>query len=270
MSPLGPKPPAPSTTYPIRRIAPDGAEQAGEWGIATETAIEINVNGRPLAVMMATPADIEDLARGFALTEGVLSDIADVQGVAVRALPEGLIADVAADPAKVLEARVRARFLEGRSGCGLCGVETLADAIRAVRPVDQGSGAARPPVALEAVRTALSGLGREQPLNQATRTVHAAAWCSLEGAILAVREDVGRHNALDKLIGARAQDMAGPGFVVMTSRCSFELVQKAAVVGVGTLATVSAPTSRALELARAAAVRLIGVQGRELIEFDAG
>jgi FdhD protein len=259
------KPPDPSKTYPIRRSAPDGTAQAGEWGIAAETAIEINVNGRPLAVMMATPADVEDLARGFAVTEGVLADIADVQGVAVQVLPEGLIADIATDPAKVQESRVRARFLEGRAGCGLCGVETLADAIREVRPVTP-----RPPVALDAVRRAFSGLGREQPLNQATRSVHAAAWCSLEGAILAVREDVGRHNALDKLIGARAQEMAGPGFVVMTSRCSFELVQKAAVVGVGTLATVSAPTTRALELARAAAVRLIGVQGRELIEFDAG
>jgi FdhD protein len=256
-------PPEPSRSHPIRRIGTDGKSQAGEWGIAAETAIEINVNGRPLAVMMATPQDVEDLARGFALTEGVIADISHVRSVAVQVLPEGLIADITVDPAKVQESRVRARFLEGRSGCGLCGVETLADAIRAVRPV-----AARPPVALAAVRKALSGLGREQSLNQATRSVHAAAWVAPEGAILAVREDVGRHNALDKLIGARAQDMAGPGFVVMTSRCSFELVQKAAVVGVGTLATVSAPTTRALDLARAAAVRLIGVQGRELIEFD--
>lgn len=259
----GPKKPAPSAPVPIRRIAPDGTERAGEWGIAAETAIEINVNGRPLAVMMATPADIEDLARGFALTEGVLDHPGHVESVSIRVLPEGLIADITAPPEKVQESRVRARFLEGRSGCGLCGVETLADAIRAVRPV-----APRPPVALAAVRKAFKSLGSKQPLNQATRTVHAAAWVSPDGEILAVREDVGRHNALDKLIGASAAEMAGPGFVVMTSRCSFELVQKAAVVGVGTLATVSAPTSRALELARAASVRLIGLQGEELVLFD--
>lgn len=259
---MGLKPPPPSAPVPIRRIAPDGLERAGEWGIATETAIEINVNGRPLAVMMATPQDIEDLARGFALTEGVVADAESLGEVTIRALPEGVLADLAVTPDKVLEGRVRARFLEGRSGCGLCGVETLADAIRAVRPVAQ-----RRPVDLTAVRKAFAGLASAQPLNQATRSVHAAAWCAPDGEILAVREDVGRHNALDKLIGARGQDMAGPGFVVMTSRCSFELVQKAAVVGVGTLATVSAPTSRALELARAAAVRLIGVQGEDLIEF---
>lgn len=259
----GPRTPPPYAFFPVRRVAPDGTERAAEWGVATETAIEINVNGRPLAVMMATPADIEDLARGFALTEGVLVAIGDAQNVSVRVLPEGLIADIAAPADKVQESRVRARFLEGRSGCGLCGVETLADAIRAVRPV-----AARPAVELSAVRRAFTELSKKQPLNQATRSVHAAAWVAPDGEILAVREDVGRHNALDKLIGASAADMAGPGFVVMTSRCSFELVQKAAVVGIGTLATVSAPTSRALELARAASVRLIGLQGEDLVLFD--
>ncbi len=259
----GPKTPPAHSPIAIRRISPDGTERAGEWGIATETAIEINVNGRPLAVMMATPADIEDLARGFALTEGVLAAPDAVQGVSVRVLPEGIIADLAVPEDKVAESRIRARFLEGRSGCGLCGVETLADAIRVVRPVAQ-----REPIALDAVRGAFKALAAKQPLNQFTRSVHAAAWVAPDGEILAVREDVGRHNALDKLIGASAAEMAGPGFVLMTSRCSFELVQKAAVVGVGTLATVSAPTSRALELARAAAVRLIGVQGENLVLFD--
>ncbi len=256
------EPPPPSAPVPIRRIDPSGVERAGEWGIAAETAIEINVNGRPLAVMMATPQDVEDLARGFALTEGVVASPAHLGEVSIRVLPEGVLADLAVPADRVLEGRIRARFLEGRSGCGLCGVETLADAIRAVRPV-----APKAPIGHRAVRKAFAGLAAAQPLNQATRSVHAAAWVSPDGEILAVREDVGRHNALDKLIGAHAADMAGPGFVVMTSRCSFELVQKAAVVGVETLATVSAPTSRALELARAAAVRLIGVQGDDLIEF---
>jgi FdhD protein len=258
------KPPPPSIQAHIRRIAADGSSRPGEWGIATETAIEIGVNGTPLAVMMATPQDVEDLARGFALTEGVVEAPEDVQSVAVQILPEGLIADLAVAPERVRIARVRARFLEGRSGCGLCGVETLADAIRAVRPV-----AARLALSNAAVLAAFAHLADAQPLNQATRSVHAAAWCDAKGKILALREDVGRHNALDKLIGARAAEMAGPGFVVMTSRCSFELVQKAAVVGVGTLATVSAPTSRALELARAAGVRLRCLQGGDLVLFDA-
>jgi FdhD protein len=256
-------PPPPSKTANILRIAADGSSRAGSWGIAAEIAIEIGVNGTPLAVMMATPADVEDLARGFALTEGVVECLADVQNVAIQVLPEGLIADQTVPADRVRISRVRARFLEGRSGCGLCGVETLADAIRAVRPV-----AARTPPDNAAVLRAFAALADAQPLNQATRSVHAAAWCDVMGKILTVREDVGRHNALDKLIGARASEMAGPGFVVMTSRCSFELVQKAAVVGVGTLATVSAPTSRALELARAAGVRLRCLQGGDLVVFE--
>ncbi len=259
------KPPPPSAPYAIRRIGRGGSARAGEWGIATETAIEIGVNGRPLAVMMATPRDVEDLARGFALTEGVVDAPGDVQSVAVRVLPEGLIADLAVDPDRVRVARVAARFLEGRSGCGLCGVETLADAIRAVSPVVSAAGA---DVSNAAILKAFAALADAQPLNRATRSVHAAAWCGKNGDILSVREDVGRHNALDKLIGAHAAEMAGPGFVVMTSRCSFELVQKAAVVGVGLLATVSAPTSRALELARASGLRLRCLQGGDLVEFD--
>jgi len=257
------KPPPASRSARVRRIGADGTARAAEWGIATETAIEIGVNGRPLAVMMATPQDVEDLARGFALTEGVIREPADVRAANVQALPEGLIVDLEVDPDRVGESRVRARFLEGRSGCGLCGVETLADAIREVRPV-----ATQVPIAPEAVRIAFDALADAQPLNRATRSVHAAAWCAARGAILASREDVGRHNALDKLIGGAAAEMAEPGFVVMTSRCSFELVQKAAVIGVGLLATVSAPTSRALDLARAARMRLMCLQGGELVEFE--
>ena len=261
-----PLPPA-HRSQPIRRVSADGGARRDRWGIATETAIEINVNGRPLAVMMATPQDIEDLARGFALTEGVISSVDHAAAVAVRALPEGVIADLSIAESAVQESRVKARFLEGRSGCGLCGVETLADAIRPVeRPASRGE---TPPIAHAAIRRAFGLLGAAQPLNQATRSVHGAAWCAPDGAILAIREDVGRHNALDKLIGACSKEMrTEPGFVVMTSRCSFELVQKTAISGAVTLATVSAPTSLAIDLARAAGVRLVCRQGDDLVEFD--
>jgi FdhD protein len=257
----------------VRRLRADGTSDDALWGIAAETPVEININGRPLAVMMATPADVEDLALGFALTETILIAPAAARGFDVRVLPEGIVVDLAADPAAVAESRIRPRFLEGMSGCGLCGVEKLADIIRGaghIRPVDDAA-ANVPPAAILA---AFDALPAAQPLNRATRTVHAAAWAAPDGAIETVREDVGRHNALDKLIGARARagqlaanTCGAPGFVVMSSRCSFELVQKCAVAGIGLIASVSAPTGLALALARASGVRVASLDRGALIEF---
>lgn len=258
--------PADHETRRIRRVGADGARADAEWGIAAETPIEINLNGRPLAVMMATPRDVEDLAVGFCLTETVLGDAGAVCGVDVQVLPEGVVVDVAADPEAVVESRIRPRFLEGVSGCGLCGVERLADAIRDVR----GAGAVSEHPSAEAVLAAFDALPGVQTLNRATRSVHGAALAGMDGRIALAREDVGRHNALDKLIGARARAGAAgePGFVVMSSRCSFELVQKCAVAGIGFLATVSAPTGLALALARAAGVGIACLDKGALIEFE--
>jgi len=266
------KPPMPFppylTTYDTRPVQVNGA--VAQWGVAAEVAVEININQTPVAVMMATPDHVNDLAVGFALSEGVISGGATIDSVGVQTLPEGLIVDLRLATADVMTSRIRSRFLQGRSGCGLCGVETLADTIRAVHavpaPVD---------VSDAAIKRAFAALPERQALNAQTRTVHAAAWCALDGDIQFVCEDVGRHNALDKLIGVRFRSVLddgadAPGFVIMTSRCSFELVQKCAMVGIGLLATASAPTTLALDLARAAGVRVVCCAGDDIISFEEG
>ena len=150
----------------------------------------------------------------------------------------------------------RKRALSGRTGCGVCGVEDLAHLPRAKTRARKA-----PKIAPKAIGAALAGLEAAQPLNARTRAVHAAAWCGADGAILRVREDVGRHNALDKLIGALLREGANPneGFVLITSRCSFEMVVKTAAFGAGTLVSVSAPTSLALETAAECGVELIAI-----------
>ncbi|MBI3674858.1 MAG: formate dehydrogenase accessory sulfurtransferase FdhD, partial [Rhizobiales bacterium] len=154
---------------------------------------------------------------------------------------------------------------EGRVGCGLCGIEDIRDAIR--MPAGK---APRVRLSPQAVARAYEALPRHQPMNAVNRTVHAAAWCSVDGEILLSREDVGRHNALDKLIGALARQGAdlASGFVLMSSRCSFELVQKCALAGIGALATVSAPTALALSLAKQAHLKLAALSQRGVMIFD--
>lgn len=249
---------------PVRRLDAEGAKSRVEWGIASECPVEIGVNGKPLAVMMASPCDIEDLAVGFVLSEALLVSADSIVGVDIRILPEGIIADVEARAEDVVDGRIRPRFLEGRSGCGLCGVETLGDVIREAQPVRAAAE-----IAPTAIRRAFSLLAAHQPLNARTRSVHAAAWCAARGEIVLAREDVGRHNALDKMIGARARgnERDAAGFAIMSSRCSFELVQKAALAGIGVLATISAPTSLALDLADQVGVKVYCLQGDALVAF---
>lgn len=224
-----------------------GSSDTLEWGIAVETAIEIGINGAPWTVMMATPADLEDLATGLALTERFVSDIGAVEHISISNYLEGMVVDLTVPPHAVNESVRNRRSLEGRVGCGLCGIEALAGLPS--RPT--GTVGSRTPVADEAVRRSFGELSKLQPLNRATHSVHAAAWCRADGSIELIREDVGRHNALDKLIGARirAGGIEAPGFIAMTSRCSFELVYKAAATSASALATISAPTSLALEWA---------------------
>jgi FdhD protein len=237
--------------------------EGGRWAIAEETPVEIGFNGAAWTVMMASPADLEDLAVGLAFTEGLLDSAAPVRAIEVKAWPEGVTADIAVSEDALAE-EPRRRALDGRTGCGLCGVERLTDLYR--RPETGGS---RPAITPEAARRALDGLAAQQPLNAATRSVHAAAWCDPEGRILLVREDVGRHNALDKLAGAMARKgrIGEAGFVVMSSRCSYELVFKAARLGAAGLATISAPTGLALDLAEAYGLTLFarGPQGAAIM-----
>lgn len=215
-----------------------------------EAAIGISFNGRPHTVLMGTPADLEDLAAGFAVTEGVMA-FGDIEAVAVEEAEQGFLADVRGRAGKA-----RPRSLEGRSSCGLCGVQRLADAMRPVPTVGEGFGLTH-----EAVQRAVDELGGRQALGRETRATHAAAFADAAGRILEVREDVGRHNALDKLAGALLRGGADPGdgFIVVTSRCSFEMVEKAARIGCPMIVAVSAPTDLAIAKAEEAGMTLIAL-----------
>ena len=234
-------------------IRPDGARRAvtREW--VPEVPVALEFNGLSYAVMMATPADLEDFALGFALTEGLAKRPSDLTDIAVAEVDNGWIVRAALSGLGIdqLTERVRARVAE--SSCGLCGIDNLEAVARPLPPV-----AAHGPLTEAAIFTALAALRDQQPLGRRTGAAHAAAFASPEGAIRTVREDVGRHNAMDKLIGALAaagQDPAA-GFILSTARCSYEIVEKAVRAGATRLATVSLPTSLAVDRARAAGLSL--------------
>jgi len=235
--------------------------------VAVESPINIVYGNLPYAVMMATPSDIEDFVAGFSLTEGIVRNVDEIRGIALAPQAEGLVVTVELAPGRFREHLARRRNLSGRTSCGLCGVEGLADL-----PTAEARTAAARPIAPAAIGAALSTLERQQPLHRLTRSVHAAAWCDRDGAILAVREDVGRHNALDKLIGARlrAGHDASDGFVLVTSRASFEMVEKAAIFGTGTLVSISAPTSLAIERANALGLTLVCIARADSATVFAG
>ena len=218
-----------------------------------EAPIALAFNGLAYAVMMATPHDLENFALGFALTEGLAKSIADVTDLGVAEVDKGWIvrATLTGLGIEQLTERVRTRVAE--SSCGLCGIENL-DAV--ARPLPAVAAHSR--LEDRAIFAALAALREQQPLGRATGAAHAAAFAATEGAIHTVREDVGRHNAMDKLIGALAtagQDPAA-GFILSTARCSYEIVEKAVRAGASRLVTVSLPTSLAVERARAAGLSL--------------
>jgi FdhD protein len=223
--------------------------------VAEETPIAFRYSGFPYAVMMATPDDLEDFAVGFSLTEGIAARDSDTPDISVVPCDDGITIDISlkgADLHRYLATR-RVRQLRGHTSCGLCGVEDLDDVARPSMRV-------RPAAPLDAklIRPALTALRPWQPLSRQTRGAHASAWVSLDGELRTVREDVGRHNSLDKLIGAlvRSRSVHDDGFCLITSRCSFEMVQKAVVAGFPALVSVGAPTSHAIRLATAAGLSL--------------
>jgi FdhD protein len=224
--------------------------------IAVEAPVELSFGGVPFAVMMATPSDLEDFVVGFALTEGIVERVDEIRAVEVRVDAAAARVNVALTGERMRAHLARRRALTGRTGCGVCGIEDL-DHLPRGRPRSKRAF----PVSPSAVKLALAALDAAQPLNARTHATHAAAWCGRGGAILALREDVGRHNALDKLIGALSRDDADPddGFMVITSRCSFEMVAKTAAFGAGTLVSLSAPTSLALTWAERCGVELIAI-----------
>jgi FdhD protein len=197
--------------------------------------------------MMTTPADLADFAYGFSLTEGIVESADEIRGVAVEEAEEGLRVLVDLVPGRLREHLARKRAISGRTGCGVCGIDDLA-----ALPTAETRGAPDLRLSLRAIARALAALSDAQTLNRETRAVHAAAWADLDGALVAVREDVGRHNALDKLIGALIREGRDPasGFAVITSRCSFEMVEKTARLGAAVIVAISAPTSLALARAR--------------------
>ena len=216
------------------------------WQLPEEVPVALQFNSVAYTVMMSTPADLRDFAVGFSIAEGLIKSASDVKGVLTMPVENGITVDVAVADDAIDPSRMVRRSVEGRSGCGLCGVEDIAAAIRPLKPIARNSAPST-----DAILKAAKALPDQQPMNHFNRTVHGAAWVSQDGKILLVREDVGRHNALDKLIGALALDSTDvtAGFVLMTSRCSYELVQKAVTVGITALVTVSAPTALARDLA---------------------
>lgn len=223
--------------------------------LAEEVPVALVFNGISHAVMMASPADLEDFALGFALTEGLIDSPSQLYGIEHDVLVQGIEVrlEVAAQAAHRL--KERRRTMAGRTGCGLCGADSLGQ-VRLSLPQ-----APSVPLDTQAMFRAHAQLRNHQPEKQRTGATHAAAWASLSGDIVCVREDVGRHNALDKLIGAlrkSTQDMT-QGFVCITSRASFEMVQKTVQSGAGVLTAVSAPTALAVELAQDHNLLLIGL-----------
>ena len=222
-----------------------------EW--VREEPVALEFNGLAYAVMMATPADLEDFATGFALTEGLAADAGEVTDLGVAEVEQGWIVRAALSGlgADQLGERVRRRVAE--SSCGLCGIENLEAVARPLPPV-----AAHDAIATGAIFAALAAMQHVQPLGLATGAAHAAAWSDPAGAISCLREDVGRHNALDKLIGAMAREghPLAPGFILSTARCSYEIVEMAVRGGATALVTMSLPTSMAVERARAAGLSL--------------
>ena len=238
----------------------DGVRRPVERRIAAEMPIQVLYSDIPFGVMMATPADLEDFAYGFSLTEGVIDASEQIRAIRMRRTDVGLRLDINLVAARLQAHLGRRRAMTGRTSCGLCGIEDLAALPRAAAPTGPA-----PTVALPAIARALAALDAGQVLNAATRAVHGAAWAGPDGTLFAVREDVGRHNALDKLIGAclRARKSPRDGFVVVTSRASFEMVEKAAAFGSRTLVAISAPTALAIERARALDLTLIGIARRD-------
>ncbi len=260
---------APSCSVP--RLAVRGGEVVpGERMVAEECAVAFSYNRLSHAVMMATPDDLADLALGFSLTEAILDQAGELQAFEVVAPPGedvGLELRMWIDEGRMGRLETRRRRMAGPTGCGLCGLESLGDAVRPPAAVPQGLQ-----FTMLQVGEAAAALAPAQRLNQATRAVHAAGFWTPEAGMVALREDVGRHNALDKLAGALARQgvSAGQGIVVMTSRLSVELVQKAARMGAPVLVAVSAPTALAVRVAERAGMTLIGIARADGFEVFTG
>ena len=239
-----------------RQIWRLGGSSSGNRSIPEETAVALTYNGGTYAVMMTTPKDLEDFAVGFSLSEGIINSSADIHSLDIVRLDDGVELRIWLNQLNADRLRERRRRVAGPTGCGLCGIESIAEAMRTSAIVGYGQQ-----FSPENIMAAMENLPSRQKLNIETRAVHAAAFWNVASGIAAVREDVGRHNALDKLSGAlaRASIAAGEGIILLTSRVSVEMVQKTAAIGVPVMVSVSAPTALAVRMADAAGITLAAI-----------
>jgi FdhD protein len=236
--------------------------------LAVELPVALEFNGVSHAVMLATPCDLESFALGFALSEGIVASRAEFHHAEVEENSLGITVHCEISGHAFLKLKQRRRNMTGRTGCGLCGVESLEQVFRVLHAVPAGT-----PVSVPAMRVALKSLAALQPLNRLTGGMHAAAWSAPDGRLQHVCEDVGRHNALDKLIGMMAERGLSfqDGFLLITSRASVEMVQKAATVGIANLVAISAPTALAVKTAKTAGMTLIAfARGDEFVAYAHG
>lgn len=247
--------PGVSPLKPVDRFGPAGFRHEFDR-VAEEIPVALNYNGQPYAVMLASPTDLEDFALGFSLTENIIASAADLHRIEVREELSGIQVALQIPPECAARLAPNTRTLAGNSGCGLCGTRQLEDVVRWPPAVSAGGV-----MTSAAVNRALAAMPQQQPMYQITGATHAAAWCTTDGALGLLREDVGRHNALDKLMGAmaRASQSAAAGALLLTSRASYEMVQKAAWCGVTIIVAVSAPTALAIAIAEHAQITLLGL-----------
>ncbi len=239
----------------MTKITP-GASAPETRKLAREVPVALTYNGVSHVVMMTTPADLNDFALGFSLSEEIIRDPRDLKSIDIFEAEKGFVAKMEIPKPNFEALLKRDRNLVGQAGCGLCGIAEIDDAVRSYPAIET-----RPKAARAAVFKALEGLRAHQPQNRETGACHGAAFAGWGGAILLAREDVGRHNAFDKLIGAMAREGVDfkTGFALLTSRCSFELVQKALALKIPMLVTISAPTDLAVTLAKAHRLTLVAL-----------
>ncbi|WIO74025.1 formate dehydrogenase accessory sulfurtransferase FdhD [Porticoccaceae bacterium LTM1] len=226
--------------------------------VAVEVPVAMVYNGISHVVMMATPNDLVDFALGFSLTEGIIEKPSELFSVEQKETEKGIELQLTISERRFQQLKQWRRNLTGRTGCGLCGAESLEQALHLPLPLHRGESEHGEKMDAGIIHRAMQALPEQQPINRITGAVHAAAWADLKGNITCLREDVGRHNALDKLIGALAKAERPNGFLLVTSRASYEMVQKAGWAGMNLMAAISAPTSLAIELAEKLNITLLG------------